>query len=304
MKEPEAIRVPGRSYAIKITGADQRKFRDLYHALLRMRWGPFLGLFAVTYGVANALFAVAYLAVGGIANAAPGSFGDAFFFSVQTMGTIGYGAMYPVSRAANAVVVVESLVSLLITALATGLIFVRFSLTRGRIVFARKAAIGPMDGIPTLMIRFGNDRSNQIFNGEMELMMTTSTQTKEGVFFYRTVDLPLVRRKAPALARSWTILHRIDESSPLFRQTPESLAQADAEFMVTVTGVDDTSLQPVHARWVYDHSNIQWGARLADILSESPEGDLLVDLGRFHELTPTEATETFPWPKVIGASGT
>src|SRR5215471_10624817 len=105
MKKPESIQVPGRSYAIKITGGSQRKFRDVYHALLRMRWGPFLGLNAAIFALINALFALVYLAVGGVANVAPGpfSFWDAFFFSVETLATIGYGAMYPASRAANAV---------------------------------------------------------------------------------------------------------------------------------------------------------------------------------------------------------
>jgi inward rectifier potassium channel len=294
----ETIRVPGQlSYSIKITGARQPRFRDVYHALLRMAWWRLIALISIAFLLANALFAVLYMAVGGIANAQPGSFWDAFFFSVQTMGTIGYGAMYPASRAANAVVVLESIVGLLITAVATGLVFVRFSLTKGRIVFAHNAAIGPMDGVPTLMIRFGNDRTNQIYDSRIALMLTNTVRTLEGVPFYRNVDLRLMRNRAPVLARSWTALHQIDEGSPLYRQTPESLAQAEAEIMISVSGIDDTSLQPVHGRWVYDHSAIKWGARLADILSETAEGDVLLDLSRFHDLTPTEPTEKFPWPK-------
>jgi inward rectifier potassium channel len=271
--------------------------RDAYHGLMRMSWWALIAIISSVFLLLNALFAGLYLVAGGVANAQPGSFLDAFFFSVQTMGTIGYGAMFPASRAAHALVVVESIVGLLVTALATGLVFVRFSLTRARIVFARHAAIGLMDGVPTVMIRFGNDRSNQIYDAQIRLILTTTTRTAEGVPFYRNFDLTLVRDRAPALARSWTILHRIDERSPLHGQTPESLASTDSELLVTVSGIDDTSLQPIHARWTYEHPFVVWGARLTDVLSETPEGDVLLDLGRFHELTPTAPTKDFPWPK-------
>ncbi len=294
----ELFRPPGDvSYTIRVIGARRAGMRDAYHALLRMSWWRVIALIAFVFVVLNAIFALLYLGVGGVTNARPGSFLDAFFFSVQTMGTIGYGAMFPASTAANMLVVLESIVGLLITALATGLVFVRFSLTRPRMVFGRYATIGPMDGVPTLMIRLGNDRSNQIYDAQMRLILTTTTRTVEGVPFYRTADLKLVRDRAPALARSWTILHRVDEQSPLHGQSPESLAGVDAEILLSVSGVDDTSLQYVHARWTYEHTSIVWGCRLADILSETPEGDVLLDLSRFHELTPTEPTENFPWPK-------
>ncbi len=299
----ESFRPPGEvSYTIRVVGARQPGFRDAYHALLRMPWWQVIAVIASIFLVLNALFAALYLVVGGVANARPGSFLDAFFFSVQTMGTIGYGAMFPASRAANAIVVIETIVGLLVTALATGLVFVRFSLTRPRIVFSHYASIGPMDGVPTLMIRLGNDRSNQIYDAQMRLMLTTTTRTPEGVPFYRTADLKLVRDRAPALARSWTVLHRIDEKSPLHGQTPESLASLEAELLVTVSGVDDTSLQAVHARWTYEHPLIVWGSRLADVLSETPDGNILLDLRRFHELTPTAPTESFPWPKQARSS--
>ncbi len=294
----ELYHPPGAvSYSIRVIGARRPGVRDAYHALLRMSWWGVIAVIAFVFIVLNALFAALYLALGGVANAHPGSFLDAFFFSVQTMGTIGYGAMFPASRAANTIVVLESIVGLLVTALATGLVFVRFSLTRPRVVFGRYAAIGPMDGTPTLMIRLGNDRSNQIFDAQMRLMLTTTSRTAEGVRFYRNADLKLVRDRAPALARSWSVLHQVDEQSPLYGQTPESLARADAELLLSVSGVDDTSLQAVHARWTYEHPSIVWGSRLADILSETPEGDVLLDLRGFHELTPTAPTESFPWPK-------
>src|SRR5262249_20689241 len=110
------------------------------------------------------------------------------------------------------------------------------------------------------------------------------------------------RDRAHALARSWTVLHRVDPQSPLYGHTPESLAGIEAELTLAVSGTDDTSLQTVHARWRYSHQAIAWGYRLADIVSETPDGDLLLDLKRFHELTPTTPTDSFPWPKPAGSA--
>ena len=284
------------SYAIELVGARRAELSDLYHWLLRISWWKALLVIAAVYLALNVLFALLYLLTGGVANAEPGSFADAFFFSVQTFGTIGYGAMHPASAAANVIVVVESLVSLMTTALATGLIFVRFSLVKARIVFGEKAAIGPMDGVPTLMIRLGNDRSNQIYDAQMRASLMLTGFTKEGVKWYRSADLKLVRDRASGLARSWSMLHRIEADSPLRDLSPQSLQEQEAEITISVSGVDDTSMQAVHARHVYEHFSIVWGARLADVLSDTPEGNLVIDLRRFHELVPTEPIPGFPYP--------
>src|SRR5512144_2929115 len=138
-------------YDMRTIGVPAAGLRDLYHWLLSVPGWVALGTIAGAYLVLNAAFALVYLAVGGIAGAAPGSFLDAFFFSVETMGTIGYGTMYPATRAANAVMVVESIVGIVVVALATGLAFARFSLARARVVFSRQVAVGPYDGVPTLM---------------------------------------------------------------------------------------------------------------------------------------------------------
>lgn len=285
------------SYSFQVLGGARGSFRDAYHALLKMRWWAAIGLIVFAYLLVNALFALLYMAIGGIANAARSSFLDAFFFSVQTMGTIGYGAMFPVTRLANFVVVGESVVSLLFTALATGLIFVRFSQTRGRILFSRCAVISPMDGIPTLMIRVGNERSNAIYDARMHVTLTRTRRTAEGQLFYQNEDLKLARERAPTLMQSFTMLHRIDPTSPLYGATPESLASVDAELAVALSGVDDTSLLPVHGRHTYEHFAIYWGARLVDVLSETPDGNVLLDLRHFHEVEPIQPTPEFPYPR-------
>ena len=293
---PRAPAPPAQSYQIQIVGHQEDGwFRDQYHRFLRVSWVAALGAIVAIYLAVNALFAAAYLATGGVAGAEAGSFFDAFSFSVQTLGTIGYGAMYPRTHAAQAVVVVESVAGLLVTALATGLVFAKFSQPTGRIAFARHAAIGPVDGVPTLMFRVGNERSNAIVEATVRVVIVRTVKTLEGVTFYRMEDLPLRRDRSPAMNRSWTVMHPLDGASPLRDATPESLARDEVEFLVTLVGTDETSFQPVHARRSYEHTHVAWGARHADVLSETPGGDLVLDIGRFHDLVATEAREDFPY---------
>jgi inward rectifier potassium channel len=294
MARPES---PGAtSYKIHVVGAARQPWlRDAYHFFLRISWPAALGLIVAAYLAVNLAFAGLYLAVGGVAGAARGSLFDAFSFSVQTLGTIGYGAMYPQTRAAQALVIVESVAGLLVMALATGLVFAKFSQPTGRIAFARHVTLGPMDGVPTLMFRVGNERRNHVVEAQVRVVLMRTVKTREGVTFYRMEDVPLTRDRSPAMNRSWTVMHPIDERSPLYGATPASLARDEVEFLVTLVGVDDTSFQPVHARRTYEHHAIVWGARHADVLSEDAKGDLVLDLGRFHEIVSTEATEAFPY---------
>lgn len=293
----ETVRPKNRSYAFHVIGGQRQGFRDVYHGLLKMNWWQVLGLIVFTYLLVNVLFAAGYLATGGIVNARPHSFRDAFFFSAQTLGTIGYGAMYPATDRANELVVVESIVGLLFTALATGIVFVRFSQTRARVLFTRNAAIAPMDGVPTLMIRLGNERNNTIYDARMRVTLSMKKTTREGHSFYMSEDLALVREHATNLNRSWTLLHRITEKSPLWGATPDSLEAAEAELLVSLSGTDDTSLQPVHGRHLYEHFSIRWGHRLVDVLSENAQGDVVLDLRKFHDLEPTQALPEFPYPR-------
>jgi inward rectifier potassium channel len=285
------------SYSFKVVGQPPFELRDLYHLLLRVPLWAALGVVVVGYLALNLVFAILYLDLGGIANARPGSFADAFFFSVQTMGTIGYGAMYPSTPVSNALVVCESVVGLLVTALATGLVFVRVSRVRGRVVFSDRVAIGPIDGVPTLMIRVGNARSNRIYDADMRLTLIRTTRSKEGTLIYRNEELVLIRSRATTLMQSFMLLHPIDAKSPLHGESPESLKARDAELSMALTGTDDTSLQPIHARYTWESDQLVFGARLADVLSETPDGNLLLDLGGFHTLAPTEPTPDFPYPR-------
>jgi inward rectifier potassium channel len=282
---------------VTVIGAPRQRLRDVYHVFLRTSWPAALSFIVVVYLGLNLLFGLAYLLLGGITNARPHSLWDAFCFSVQTMGTMGYGAMYPSSIAANVIVVTESVTSLLVTAVATGLVFAKFSRSTARVAFSKHVVIGPMDGVPTLMLRVGNERGNAILEATIRVAMMRTEHHKEGTVFYRMIDLKLTRDRSPAMARSWTVLHTIDESSPLWGATPESLAKNEVEILANLVGTDDTSLQPVHARRQYADREIVWGARHADVLSEDDAGNLVLDVRRFHEVVPTAPIAGFPYPR-------
>jgi inward rectifier potassium channel len=289
------LREPGADYEIRIIGQQRTPLRDFYHALLQLPWSVTICAISGAFLAANAAFAVAYLLVGGVQHAAHGSFADAFFFSVQTMGTIGYGAMYPDSTAANVVVVVESIVSLLLTAMSTGLVFAKVSRSTARCVFTRHAVISPLNGVPTLMFRLGNERGNQLVDAKIRVVMYRTERTDEGKTQYRMLDLQLVREQVLSLFRSWNVLHLIDETSPLRGETPASLVTNEIELQVMMIGLDDITMQPVHAGHRYFAKDILWGARLADVLSETADGHLLLDLRRFHDVEPTAPTPDFPY---------
>jgi inward rectifier potassium channel len=274
------------SYDIHVIGVPAPGLRDMYHALLRVPWWAAFLIIIGTFLTLNALFAFAFVFVGGIANSRAGSFEDAFFFSVQTMGTIGYGGMLPTSRAANLLVVAESVTGLVLTALATGLVFARFSQVRPRLMFSARAAIGAMDGVPTLMMRIGNERRGNIVGTDFRLSFTRTSKTAEGVTIYQLQELALVRARAPALSRAWQVLHKIVEGSPLYGFDDEKMKQVEGELQLEVVGVDDISLQPVHARHTWFANQVAWGARLADVLSDLPNGDMQLDLRNFHEVVP------------------
>jgi inward rectifier potassium channel len=291
--------IPG----LVVIGAPRTTLRDFYYLFLRARWSGAIAAIVVAYLALNAVFAAAYYVSAGVANARVDSFFDAFCFSVETMGTVGYGAMYPASRAANVIMILESVTSLIVTALATGLVFAKFSRSTARVAFSRHAVIGPMDGVPTLMLRVGNERGNQILEATIRVSLVRTEITKEKTKFYRMYDLNLARERSPAMSRSWTVLHPIVAGSPLFGATPESMARDEIELLVTLVGTDDTSLQPVHARKRYLDNEIAWGARHADILAEDKEGNIVLDIRRFHDILPTEPFEGFPFPSTPPPAG-
>ncbi|MGK7902888.1 MAG: ion channel [Hormoscilla sp.] len=260
---------------------------DLYHWLLSISWLKFLGLIGLFYLVTNILFALAYLAGGdGIANAEPGNFKDAFFFSIQTMATIGYGSMYPTTPYTHLLVTIEALFGLLGFANATGLMFARFSTPSARVLFSRVAVICPYNGVPTLMFRIANQRNNWILEAQLRVTMILPEEvTPEGHSLRRLCDLKLVRSETPILTISWMAMHEIDETSPLYGVTEENLTEWNPEIIAIMTGMDETVSQTIHARHLYEASDILWNVRFVDILYRGKDGDRHIDYNHFHDVT-------------------
>jgi inward rectifier potassium channel len=264
-------------------------WRDPYHLLLTIPWHGFTILAVLFYVLTNALFALLYLLGGdGIANAQPDSFRDAFFFSVQTLASIGYGAMYPESLYANWIVTLEAIVSILGIALLTGLAFARFSRPTARVLFSQVAVVAPYEGIPTLMFRAANRRRNQILEAQMRVYLMRDEITAEGNAMRRFYDLPLLRSQTPSFTLSWTAMHAIDENSPLWKATPESLRQARATIAISLNGLDETVSQTMYARYNYAPQDILWNSRFVDIFHVSPEGHRYIDYRDFHKAVPVD----------------
>ena len=285
---------------IEVVGARPAPLRDLYYTVLSAPWYLDAAGAIAVFLAANVLFALAYDAIGGIGGIAPAerSFGTYFFFSVQTMATIGYGVWYPQTVTAHVLVTLEAVVGLGLVALSTGLIFSKFSAPRSRVRFAQHAVIAPLNGAPTLMFRLGNERSSRIVEATVRVTLTRTEYTDEGVRMYRLYDLELVRERAPTLSRSWTVLHRVVEGSLLFGASPESIQRDEVELSVVVMGMDEATGQTLHAHYTYLDGAVRWGARHADMLGDRPDGGLRLDLTHFDELVPTKPTSTFPYPRV------
>jgi len=269
--------------------------RDLYHWFLTLPLPAVVAICVGVYMALNTFFALLYLAdPGAIANARPGSFADAFFFSVQTIATIGYGNMYPETLYVNVLVTVETVTGLLYFALITGLLFTRFSRPSARVLFSSIAVIGLYDGVPTLMFRMANERRNQILQAEVQVTLLRSEKSPEGVPMWRQRDLKLVRGQSSFFSLSWTIFHPIDKDSPLCGETEESLIAGDCEIVVLLAGVDEVLSQTVYARHAYEAADIRWGYRFADVLVADGTGDdeqVIIDYTRFDDVEPAPLAE-------------
>ncbi|AFY46910.1 Inward rectifier potassium channel [Nostoc sp. PCC 7524] len=279
------IKIQNGQFEILGMGAWHSYWRDPYHLLLTIPWSGFFILVCSFYLAINALFALAYLAGGDcIANARPGSFFDAFFFSVQTLASIGYGAMYPKTTYANIIVTIEAMIGLVGIAVMTGLAFARFSRPTARVMFSRAAVITPHEGVPTFMFRTANQRRNFILEAHMRVYLMRDEITAEGEFIRRFHDLKLVRNQTPSFALSWVIMHPIDEFSPLYGTTANSLNNTNTTIVVSLSGIDETVSQVVHARHNYAAHDIIWNSKFVDIFHYTSDGHRYIDYKHFHDV--------------------
>jgi len=265
---------------------------SLYHTLLTTTWTRFMALVVVSYVLINAGFALVFVFCGpgalqsSLPAAGGAGFPQAFFFSIATFSTIGYGNLAPAGLAANLVVAVEALVGLLWLALATGLLFARFSRPTAKIMFSRTAVIAPYRGIKAFEFRIANMRSSQLIEVEATVMFTRFEE-HDGRPVRRFHLLPLERSSVAFFPLSWTIVHPIDEASPLNGLTRDDMRRSDAEFLMLLSGVEETFAQRVHARSSYRWDEVVWGAKFSDILHH-PHGTeaVTLDVSRLDSIEP------------------
>jgi inward rectifier potassium channel len=286
------MNTPTRTLRVKIGGREvvtqgiaPAVFQDLYHHFMTMSWPRLFGTIAALFLCFDFLFGCLYRLVPGcIANLNPPGFAGAFFFSVETLATVGYGDMHPQSLYGHTVAMVEMFVGLMMLALVTGLMFARFSRPRARFLFARHAVVRPVDGRRTLMFRAANARQNVVQEASAQLRLVRDEVTLEGLRLRRITDLALVRSSQPAFSIGWTIMHVIDESSPLARETEDSLGRTKASLILSVSGTDETTGHVLMAREEYLSAAILWNKAFRDVLEVTAEGAVHIDYTRFHDV--------------------
>jgi inward rectifier potassium channel len=263
---------------------------SLYHWTLTISWSKLLGFITVSYVAVNALFAVAFLLCGPDALQSPvGSFAGhpfyrAFFFSVDTFATIGYGNIIPVGIAANVLVATEALIYIIGIALVTGVIFSRFSRPSTRIVYSRNAIVAPYRDKSALEFRIANGRSSQLIEVQIQVILT-KIERVDGTTVRKFYDLDLERHHVVFFALSWTVVHPIDPSSPMWGLTEKDLADADAEILILLTGTDETLSQTVHSRSSYKADEVIWGAKFANMfLRTEANGIIGMNLSKIHDI--------------------
>jgi len=263
-----------------------------YHYFLTMSWPKFLSFIGIGYAISNTLFALAYMVCGDNAltgfGTAPalGRFGIAFFFSVETIATIGYGNIVPQTLSANVLMTIESLFGILGFALIAGLVFARFARPTALILFSRKAVIAPYQNIKAFMFRIVNQRRSQIVDLEARVLLARRKKGKGDEREF--ITLKLERDGVAFFPLAWTIVHPIDADSPLRDyQGPDDLRNCDSEFLVLLNGFDETFSQQVHTRSSYKGDEVVWGARFRTLFNPpEPDGTISIDIGKLHEIDP------------------
>ena len=270
-------------------------FQDLFHHFMTVSWPRLFATLATFFLVFDLLFGLLYyLAPGCIANLNPPGFAGDFFFSVETLATVGYGEMHPATFYGHLVAMVEIFVGLMSLALITGLMFARFSRPHARFLFTRNGVVRPITGKQTLMFRAANERQNVVQDASARLRMLRDEVTEEGYRFRRIIELPLLRSEHPMFALGWTLMHVIDEASPLRVETEESLLNSQAVFILSVSGTDENTGQTLMARSEYSSADIRWNSRFHDILEVAPDGTIHVDYGKFHDIEPLQDADAVP----------
>ena len=283
---------PDGSFNVTKTGLPFFRSLNLYHALLTISWPTFYAIAISAYFLTNVLFAWGYMACGPDSLAGAGGttmgerFLECFFFSVQTLGTIGYGHISPHTTPANVLVAVESIAGLMGLAVVTGLVFSRFAHPHAKIIFSRNAVVAPYHGITALEFRIANARTNQLIDVHATVLLSRM-ELEHGVRKRKFHQLDLERTQVMFFPLHWVIVHPITESSPLSGVTREEFLESDAEILILLTGFDETFSQNVHSRSSYKGSEVVWNSKFGNIFDEdSGDGKIKVDLRKIHDIIP------------------
>ena len=294
---PRVYSVAGARFETR--GLPSRPLQDLYHLLMGGSWTYVLGSCLVGYFALNGLFASLYwLHPGCIVNARPGSFADSFWFSVQTFATIGFGVMSPATTYAHFLVTIESCLGLFSLALGTGIVFAKFSKPTARLAFSNVMIVTRYNGKPCLSFRVAHQRKGSLMDVHARLSVLCDEVSSEGTGLRRAHELHLERSRMPMLAMAWTVMHSLDDSSPLYGLAPENAANKAVAFIAHVTGVDETTLEQLHARHVYATDALQFGMNFVDMIDRSQPDRLIVEHGRLSsvvalpDLSRADASET------------
>lgn len=279
------VRETGRVAVIR--GRTDGRYTDFYHQTLTASWPVFLTGLLALFLILNLIFAGFYmLDPSGFANAHSGDFWERFVFSVQTMGSVPYTEATPRSRYVDVVVIIEAFIGILYIGTLTAVIFARLSRPSARVVFSKVAIITPYDGVPTLMFRAANQRGNQVLDASVNVTLARQATSAEGLTMRRFDELPLLRGRTSLFALSWTIMHRIDENSPLHGLSAEQIDAAEMEIVILLSGRDEVLADTIYARHAYSPDEIRWNHRFVDVLSISEDGQRVVDLTKFHDTVP------------------
>lgn len=283
----QIVRIANRE--VETRGLSTGFWRDLYHHAMTVSWPAFFAWAALVFMVLNGVFATLYgFGNKPVANVQSESFLQFFFFSIETLATVGYGDMHPQSDYGHVVATVEIFTGMSFLAVMTGLVFARFSRPRARFVFADHPVVSTQQGYPTLMIRLANARHNTISRATARLWLVRAENTKTGDQSRRFYELKVERSEHPMFILSWTLFHTIDEDSILHGLTAAELEETDSLLVLNVDGLDDSSAQQLYARHIYSPRDIRWRHRYRNIASVSPQGRFQIDYTRFHDVIPED----------------
>ena len=293
--EPKPVRIGRAEFGLSKLGAPRFDVRDPYHLAVSLPWPGFVLAMLGGWLAINVLFAGLYvLSPGSVANAAAGSFGDALFFSIETLATVGYGVMAPATLYGHVVSAVEIVTGMAFTAIITGLLFVRFSRARAKIIAADDAVVSLQNGKPTLMLRIVNGRVTMMSSASVRLFMLVADQRPDNPFLRRILELRLEQAHLPLFIMPWTLLHVIDDSSPLHGHDAESLAKNDARLFLTIEVHDHALSAMVRDMKDYPAERVRFGMRFGDMVRQREEGGAIADISRISLLVPEDAVTAEP----------